>query len=46
MAWLLRFVQFVKDKQNVRTEHRTAEDFDAATTAIKKIVQGLVYARR
>ena len=45
MAWLLCLVQFVKDKENVRTGYRTVEDFDAAAVAIARIVQGLVYAQ-
>lgn len=46
MAWLLCLVQFVKDKENVRTGCRTVEDFDAAAAAIARIVQGLVYAQK
>ena len=45
MAWLLRFVQFVKDKQNAKTGRLTVDDFDAATAAIVRIVQGLAYTQ-
>ena len=33
MAWLLHFVQFVKDKQNAKTRRLTVDDFEAATAA-------------
>ena len=45
MTWLLHFVQFVKDKQNAKTRRLTVDDFDAATAAIVRIVQGLAYAQ-
>ena len=45
MAWLLRFVQFVKDKQNAKARRLTVDDFDAVTAAIVRIVQGLAYAQ-
>ena len=45
MAWLLRFVQFVKYKQNTKTGRLTVDDFDAGTTAIVRIVQGLAYGQ-
>ena len=45
MAWLLRFVQFVKDKQNAKTGRLTVDDYDVATAAIVRIVQELAYAQ-
>ena len=45
MAWLLSFVQFVKDKQNAKTGRLTVDDFDAATVAVVRIVQRLAYAQ-
>ena len=45
IAWLLHFVQFVKDKQNAKTRRLTVDDFDAATAAIVRIFQGLAYAQ-
>ena len=45
MAWLLHFVQFIKDKQDAKTGHLTVDDFDAVTAAIVRIVQGLAYAQ-
>ena len=45
MAWLLSFVQFVKDKQNAKTGRLTVDDFDAATVAAVRIVQRLAYAQ-
>ena len=43
MAWLLSFVQFVKDKQNAKTGRLTVDDVDAATVAVVRIVQRLAY---
>ena len=43
MAWLLRFEQFVKDKQNAKTGRLSVDDFDTATAAIVRIVQGFAY---
>ena len=37
MAWLLRFVQFVKHKQSAKTGRITVDEFDAATAAIVRI---------
>ena len=45
MAWLLRFVQFVKHKQSAKTGRITVDEFDAATAAIVRIVQGLACAQ-
>ena len=39
MAWLVRFIQFLGSRETVRKGRLTAGDYDAATTAIVKIVQ-------
>ena len=45
VAWLLRFVQFIRDKKSARTGRLTVEDFDAATLAISRVVQNTAYAQ-
>ncbi|KAL9975233.1 hypothetical protein ACROYT_G012367 [Oculina patagonica] len=45
VAWLLRFTQFIRDKDKVVTGRLTVDDLNAATVAIAKIVQSSAYAQ-
>ena len=45
VAWVLRFTQFIKDKEKVQTGRLTVDDLNAATVAIAKIVQSSAYAQ-
>ena len=45
VAWLLRFVQFIRNSKKVRTCRLTIEDYDAATFAISRIVQNSSYSQ-
>lgn len=45
VAWLLRFAQFIRDKDKVVTGRLTVDDLNAATMATVKIVQSSAYAQ-
>lgn len=44
-AWLVRFVQFLRNWKTVRKGHLTPDDYDPATTATVRIIQHSSYQR-
>ena len=45
VAWLIRFIHFLHDRTTVRTGHLVLEDYDAAATAIVRIIQRSSYSQ-
>lgn len=43
VAWLIRFVHFLRNRKTAQRGHLTFEDYDAATIAITRIVQLSAY---
>lgn len=43
VAWLIHFIHFLHNRKTVRTGHLILEDYDAAATAIVKIIQRSSY---
>ena len=45
VAWLIRFIHFLRDRKTVRTGHLVLEYYDAAATAIVRIIQRSSYSQ-